>query len=267
MSFLTGKSIKQLLSQNENEEGKITIIGLQDAEKQIGPCSIDLCLSEEITRFKAPRFRSIFDSKAIKNPQIYEQPSHAREGEGIIIKPGELILAKSREMIKLPKNRFGLITGRSSFSRLGLEIQLTQDLFQPGHFGVVPFQIKNNSPFPIRLHQGARIAQLLIGKLDQNCEIGYDESPNSKYKNETGIKTYQYMSDSELKENQYEILENKINPKKYLQNFLNLLLILSLFFVVDSLLQGQVFDNRTIIGGGVLILTLIVRLILYIKGE
>jgi dCTP deaminase len=264
MSFLTGKSIKQLLSENVNETDRITIIGLNDIESQIGPCSIDLRLSDEITRFKPSRFYTIFDSKQSKNPQIYNSPTH--ENEGFVIAPGELILAKSIEIVKLPKNRFGLITGRSSFSRLGIEIQLTQDLLQPGRFGVIPFQLKNNSPLPIRLYPGIRIAQLLVGQLDQDCEKGYDESPNAKYKNETGVKTYQYKGDPES-EKQYDILENKIPSKSYLKNFLNLLLIMALFLVVENLFQGQGFDKKTIITSGVLILTLIVRIIMFVKGE
>ena len=264
MSFLSDKSIKLLMSQQVDERDRILVIGLRDASKQIGQCSIDLRLSNEITRFKSTRYHTIFDSKKSKNPQIYQQPVHIEES--FVIEPGELLLAKSEEMIKLPKNKFALITGRSTFSRLGLEVQLTQDLLQPGRFGVIPFQIKNNSPFPIRLYPGIRIAQLLIGQLDQDCEKGYDESPNAKYGNETGVKTYQYKGDPEP-EKQYEVLENKINPKNYLKNMLNLLLIISLFLVVQNLFQGQGFDKKTIIVIVVSIFTLAVRIIMFIKGD
>jgi dCTP deaminase len=260
MSFLSGLSIKKFLSQQVDESDRVLIFGMKDEEKQIGPCSIDLRLSDEITRFKKPHFLTIFDLKRTKNPNIYEKP--VQTGKGFIIEPGELILAKSEESIKLPKNMFGLITGRSTFSRLGIEVQLTQDLLQPGRFGVIPFQIKNNSPFPIRLYSGTRIAQLLIGYLDQECEMGYDESPNAKYKNETGIKTYQYKGDNEVEDKQFEVLENKTNPKNYLKNGLNLLLIVSLV-----LLLQEWGDIKSIISGIVLILILIVRTVMFIKGD
>ena len=136
----------------------------------------------------------------------------------------------SRESIRLPKTMLGLVTGRSSFSRMGLEVQLTQDLRQPWHTGQLMLQLKNNAPFSFRVYPGMRIAQMVLGKLDGPCETGYDDAATSKYKGERGGISAQWFLDSELKNREI------ISRQTYLKPLLDGLLIAAgLFAVVVAL--------------------------------
>ena len=225
MSFLSGKTIKELL----NTPNEINISGLADLNRQIGPCSIDLRLSNQIRRFKKNKWwnRNIkFDSNKSMNSDLYSYTKTIDEKKGFLIQPEELILANSKEIIELPKNKFALITGRSSLSRLGLEIQLTQDLHQPGHTGVIQFQIKNNSPFPIRLFPNSRVAQLLIGCLDKDCEKKYDDMEHAKYKNEINSSEFKPDDDIPIQ------IDNRIDLLNVFETILNLFLMLSAFSVL-----------------------------------
>ena len=269
MSFLSGKTIKELV----NTPNEINITGLADLNRQIGPCSIDLRLSNQIRRFKKRRWnRTIkFDSTKSINSDHYCYTKNIDDNEGFVIYSGELILAHSKETVGLPKNKFALITGRSSLSRLGLEIQLTQDLHQPGHVGVIPFQIKNNSPFPIRLYPNMRIAQLLIGCIDKDCEKKYDEMENAKYKNETN--SSEYKPDDDLS---FPIqIENRIDILYIIGRILDIFLILSVFFTALSIyfiwVEPELAKNKLLTAiplyflGGILVLRIITYALKYFR--
>jgi len=265
MSFLSDETIKHFLSAAVPEVDRI-VIAPRVKDFQIGQCSIDLRLSAHILRFKHPFFRrysKVFNSSSASNSKIYE--TGTIETAGFIIKPNELIIGRTIEIVKLPKNKFGLITGRSSFSRLGLEVQLTQDLKQPGHNGVVLLQIKNNSPFPIRLFPEMRIAQLMIGELDNACKIGYDDSPNSKYANEVDGLVSMWQMDKELQDK--HVIVSAINFDNLLNLFLTISLIASIGFFLKSQFHTITFDPWNIVTLAVFGITLLLRIIIYIKRK
>ena len=228
---------------------------------QVGQCSIDLRLAADILRFKRPFFlifNKVFDIKRSDNVDMYKIGTIERSG--FVIKPGELIIGRTIESIKMPKNKFGLVTGRSTYSRLGLEIQLTKELKQPGHNGVFPLEIKNNSPFPIKLYPGTRIAQLLIGQLDEYCTKGYDES-NEKWANELSLRSRSWTKDSEFTDEAPEPKTINVN------NLLNLFLIVSLIFTLIFAFEQLklVLNPWSITAFIIFAITLVLRIIIYIK--
>jgi len=262
MSFLNTESIKHFSSKEVQEDHRIKITPELEPF-QFGQCSVDLRLGTQIFKFRRPLLRKvtrIFDTCAENNFDIHYT---VIVRESFVINPNELILARTVEIVKLPKNMFGLISGRSSYSRLGLEVQLTQDLHQPGNDGFILLQIKNNSPFPIRLYPKMRIAQLLIGLLDNACSEEYDKALKSKYKNEIDGNISVWKKDKEL-----TFSPNAVSNINY-ENLLNLLVLVSLIFTIIFLFKPQ-FDKFnvngvTIIGAIFFAIVFFVRLIIYIK--
>jgi dCTP deaminase len=60
----------------------------------------------------------------------------------------------------------GKLEGRSRFARMGLMIHLTSALVQPGSDNHQVLEIANLAPFPVRLHAGMRISQVVFEHLE-----------------------------------------------------------------------------------------------------
>lgn len=121
-----------VLSRNEIlkyiEKGRIGIVPFE--RNQVGPTSIDLTLGNEFRVFK--KVRKIFH---IQEDVDYEQVTELisiKDGDYLLLMPGELVHGITKERIKLPEYLSGWIEGRSRFARIGLMIHVTAGLVQPG---------------------------------------------------------------------------------------------------------------------------------------
>jgi len=230
MAILADKSLRKYIFDKRISDKNRIKITPEIQEVQIGQCSVDLSLSNQFARFRKPLIplmnNKVFDlgDKTRRNnlQKTWYKYYTVTEDEGIVISPDEVVIAITKEWVRLPKNMYGLITGRSSFSRMGIEVQLTQDLHQPGHDAQILLQLKNNSPYTIRLYPNMRIAQLMIGLLDEDCEVSYDENPNSKYVGGKKGIAANWFQDFELKN------KNIITTTNKYEAILNALLIIAI---------------------------------------
>lgn len=270
MAFLSNESIKYYIFDESLPPDRKIKITPEISDVQVGQCSIDLELSTQFARFKKPYFTfKAFDLQQKSSSKEIQKNWYkyltVTENEGITIKPNEVVIAITKEWIGLPKNMFGLITGRSSFSRMGIEVQLTQDLHQPGHNAQILLQIKNNSPFTIRLYPGMRIAQLMIGVLDKDCKVSYDENPNSKYvAGKTGISA-NWFQDFELKDK--EFISKSTYTKALLDAMLIVLAIITIIYTGMKIAENTgKFDAYLIVLVVVTIIILVLRVVNYLKS-
>jgi dCTP deaminase len=144
---------------NMLKSGKLKIVPLQD--DQIGPASVDLTLGDEWYFFKDEYSRKIVDLRKIGFEEAYEMKKAAE----ITLKPGELCLGKTLERLTLPKDVMGKLEGRSRYARMGVIIHLTSALVQPGSDNRQVLEIVNLAPFPIKLHAGMRVSQVVFEML------------------------------------------------------------------------------------------------------
>ena len=149
-------------------------------------CTVDLTLSPKVyipKRRGISIFKKVFDiakgDKNIVNNLFQERELDFKKG--LILFPKEFMLASTNEKITLSPDIVGFLTGRSSFSRLGISIELSQNLIQPGHDDVVPLQIKNNLPFPIRIYPNVKIVQVFFIRMNRNSHLPYNINSGSKY--------------------------------------------------------------------------------------
>jgi dCTP deaminase len=153
-----------ILSDNDIREmlksGKIKIVPLEDG--QIGPASVDLTLSDEWYFFKDEFSRKIVDLKETGFAEAFDM----KKAKSITLKPGELCLGKTVEKITLPSDVMGKLEGRSRYARMGVIIHLTSALVQPGSDNRQVLEIVNLAPFPIKLHSGMRISQVVFERLE-----------------------------------------------------------------------------------------------------
>jgi dCTP deaminase len=155
-----------ILSRNEIlkyiEDGKIEINPFN--ENQVGPTSIDLTLGNDFRVFR--KVREIFHVKENIRYEDVTEVISVKEGDYLLLMPGELVHGITKERIKLPENLAGWIEGRSRFARIGLMIHVTAGLVQPGCENKQVLEISNMSPMPIALYPGTRICQIILERLE-----------------------------------------------------------------------------------------------------
>jgi len=152
------------------------VITPEVTDAEIGPSSIDLHLSDTFTIFKTEselaelagldltvNLANIADVEKIIN--VVGVETTFPENEGCVIRPGQFILAYTRERIELPNYLAARVEGRSTLARLGLSIHQTAPTVHATFKGQLRLEIMNNGPVPCRLSPGMAFCQLILEKL------------------------------------------------------------------------------------------------------
>jgi len=92
-------------------------------------------------------------------------------GDTCLIPPHSFILAKSVEYFRIPRDILTICTGKSTYARCGILINVTP--FEPEWEGFVTMSISNLGPSPVRIYAGEGIAQLIFLAADEICEVSY----------------------------------------------------------------------------------------------
>ncbi len=149
------------------KKGKIKISPLEDS--QIGGASVDLTLSDKWEFFKKELMGKTVDLS--KTP--FQKSFNTKYSKEIVLKPGEMCLATTVEKITLSSDVMGKLEGRSRFARMGLVIHITSALIQPGSNNHQVLEIVNLAPFPVKLHAGMRISQVVFETLGKKTSKPY----------------------------------------------------------------------------------------------
>lgn len=164
-----------------------------DAATQVQPCSIDLRVS---TVFWKPKGRrrpiDLGRSRVLElQPRRYWKRYEVTVGEGITIKPGEIVLARVHERLRMPADCAGEVEGRSSFARMGLSVHATGSFINPGWDGHMPLTLINSGKAPITLPALLPVCQLRVVRLAKRPSRTYGHADlHSKYVNDDGGPSY-----------------------------------------------------------------------------
>lgn len=77
------------------------------------------------------------------------------------IEPGAFVLATTLEKIYVPIDAAAFVQGRSSIGRIGLSVQ-NAGFVDPGFYGHITLELKNDSPNGILLMKGYPVVQLVF---------------------------------------------------------------------------------------------------------
>jgi len=160
------------------KEGKIIIDPI--TEDNIGPCSVDLTLSDKFLIFKGSNTIDPKDPKSLQNNiKVIDT-----KGQPLIIQPKQFILAMTREKIGISKDLAATLEGRSSIARLGIIVHAA-GLVSPGSGMINPkplvLEVFCENTAPIKLYPGMRIVQIIFHKLTSIATVGYDERKTSVF--------------------------------------------------------------------------------------
>lgn len=99
-----------------------------------------------------------------------------------VMKPHSFILGSSVEHFSMPENMIGLVVGKSTYARVGIQIETS--ILEPGWKGNINLFIHNNTPYPAPIYIREGIAQVLFIKGDM-CKVSYADR-KGKYQNSLG---------------------------------------------------------------------------------
>lgn len=167
---LNKDQIKKMISEKE-----LFIEPLLD-ESQIGAISVDLRVGVDFLMMHQGRSSFVDTTNTSKrNISSHFTESRRKVGQPFLLHPNQTILLSSLEYLKMPSNVYGILSLRSSYSRLGLTIST---IIQPGYCGCASIELINNGSIPIKILAGARLFQIRFMSVIGNME--YFET-NRKY--------------------------------------------------------------------------------------
>ncbi|MFX1285436.1 MAG: dCTP deaminase [Promethearchaeota archaeon] len=153
---------------NEQDFNKrIIVTPFFDPDEQIGDGTLDLRLGFSFLKMS----REYIPYVNVLDEDVYTKidSSHKKilyyprwTTKEITLHPGDFLLGATLEYVKLPDDLMALISGRSSWARLGIVIQATGGVIHPNFNGTITFELANVSSMPVNLYPGMRIAQLVF---------------------------------------------------------------------------------------------------------
>lgn len=88
-----------------------------------------------------------------------------------IVPPRGLVLGRTVEYFRMPRQAIALCVGKSSYARIGLLVNVTP--FEPQWEGFVTISMSNLTESPLKLYAGEGIAQVLFFASEDVCETSY----------------------------------------------------------------------------------------------
>ena len=121
----------------------------------------------------------------IVDPKRIEENSFRRiKTNAPAIPANSFVLARSLEYFKIPGNVLGIVTGKSTYARCGVLVNVTP--LEPGWEGFLTISISNTAPRPVKIYAREGIAQVLFFESDQMCMTSYRDK-KGKYQGQKDI--------------------------------------------------------------------------------
>jgi len=176
--LLRTERIAELLHEGEKEEASDPLIiapapNLEDLAKQ-GAGAVDLRLGTWFLSLRQSRmpYLDVALSDADQCLQLCKY-HYVRFGESYYLHPGSFVLGTTLEWMRIPKNLFGSVAGKSTVGRRGMVIA-TATAVHPGFTGCVSLELANIGEIPIRIRPGMLVCQLslyLVDFVEQSKEV------------------------------------------------------------------------------------------------
>ena len=101
-----------------------------------------------------------------------------------IIPPNSFALARTIEYFRIPREVLGIISGKSTYARMGIVVSNT--VIEPEWEGHITLEFSNTTPLPAKIYANEGVAQLLFLGADELCETSYRDR-QGKYQGQTGV--------------------------------------------------------------------------------
>ena len=140
------------------------------SDGQIGPASVDLTLDCRFWTFK----KRFVGKKPVDLAKVdFSKATEEKTMRSITLPPGGMCLGITKEKIYMPPDLIGTLEGRSRYARMGLAVHVTSALVQPGSENHQVLEIVNFAPFPVTVHEGMKISQVVFEHLETKTSRPY----------------------------------------------------------------------------------------------
>lgn len=106
------------------------------------------------------------------------------QADHCIIPPNSFVLGHSLEYFRIPRNVLAICTGKSTYARCGVLVNVTP--FEPEWEGHATVSISNTGALPVKIYSGEGIAQLVFLAANELCQTSYGDR-KGKYQAQRGI--------------------------------------------------------------------------------
>jgi len=156
----------------------------------VQPASVDVRLGRQFRVMRNSRMTHI--DPMVSNDALMETVE-VPDGEPFVLHPGEFALGHTAESFVLPDDVVGIVNGKSSLGRLGVQVHATAGFVDPGFAGVIVLELSNVATLPILLRPGMKVAQMVFQRLDRAADRPYGHPElNSKYQHQSGAVASRY---------------------------------------------------------------------------
>ncbi len=173
--ILSDRDIKKAIA-----DGRIKIDPKPDFATQLGSCSLDLRMGNEVRVFRHSKLSHI----DLRNPQDSEKMMESvtiTDQEPLVLQPRDLVLATTLEWLEIADDLIGRIEGRSSLGRLGIIVHGTASVFDPGWRGKPVMELGNLGVVPVLLYPGMRICAFTFEEVSSKVDTPYYMKKKNKY--------------------------------------------------------------------------------------
>ena len=192
MSILTDKEIKDyakrgMISPFIDTKIVISENGVNCPSYGLSHCGYDVVLQPKFSiGKKTDKVLSILENNT---KEWFEEVN----ANSIIVPPKGLVLSVTKEHFRLPTNIVGSLFCKSTLARMGIWFPPT--IAEPGWEGELVVEILNGNDFPVEIHAGVGIGQMIFFRLDSSVDVPY----NGKYQHQKGV-THATMSQRDVSE-------------------------------------------------------------------
>ena len=149
----------------------------------IQPNSIDVRLGNTECQYVASGYSNVINL-ADDAPR-----SVSRQVDEVIIRPGEFKLVETLEYFKLPNDIFGMVVGKSSTGRLGVDVE-NAGLIDSGFEGTITLELYNKQKsIGYKIPVGYPIAQVVFFECNE-VEVPYCNKTSARYCGQRGATPY-----------------------------------------------------------------------------
>ncbi len=181
--ILADASIRSLV-----DEGRL-VIDPYDATL-VQPASVDVRLG---TQFRVMRNSRLTHIDPMRDDEKLMDTVEVPLDEPFVLHPGEFALGHTAERFTIPDDLVGIVNGKSSLGRLGVQVHATAGFVDPGFAGVIVLELSNVANLPILLRPGMKIAQMVFERMDRAAERPYGHPDlGSKYQGQQGAVASKY---------------------------------------------------------------------------
>jgi dCTP deaminase len=140
-------------------------------EKQLRPAGISFHLGKEIL---IPKPAKLIDLK--KNQDLEYENQEISENRPFVIQPQQFVLGHTEEIISVSTKLGFIIEGRSTLARLGISVEQSATIVDPGHNKrPITLEIYNCGLSPVTLYRGMSVAKGLVFMLSSQAGRDFDK--------------------------------------------------------------------------------------------